>query len=74
MTFLQLSEWTQQDRTDYYSVLMYHHVLIIAEVGKTSKNAVSKALHINPSQFSGVFGCIVAYNAIVDKDSHAQIR
>ena len=71
MTFLQLSEWTQQDRSDYYPVLMQHHVLIIAEVGKTSKKTVSKALNINPSQFSGVFGCLVAHNAIMEAN-HAE--
>jgi len=62
MTFLELSEWTQQHRSDYYTVLMQHHALIIEAVGKSSKNAVSKALHITPSQFSGVFACIIAYH------------
>ena len=68
MTFLELSEWTQQHRSDYYTVLMAHSDLILMEVAKSSKNAVSKALSIHPSQFSTLHACLVAYHNL--KASH----
>ena len=67
MTLEKLSNLTQYHRPDYYTLLLSNHSLIIAEVGKTSKNAVSKALHINPSQFSGIYQCIIAHGTIQDE-------
>lgn len=67
MNFKELSKATQEHRTDYFALLLTHHREIIREVGKTSKQAVSNALHINPSQFSGVYACIVAYSELVNK-------
>ena len=68
MTFIELSNLTEQHQPDYYELLLKHHALIIKEVGQTSKNTVSKALHINPSQFSSVFQCIIAYSKLIDRD------
>jgi hypothetical protein len=65
MTFTDLINATKQHRSDYYELLLTHHAVIITEVGKTSKTEVSKALSINPSQFSGVYSCILAYSTIV---------
>jgi len=69
MTFIELSEWTQQHRTNYYEVLMQHNDLILMEVGLSSKNAVSKALNTNPSKFSTIYSCIVAYHNLVNKEA-----
>ena len=68
MTLEKLSDITTTNRGDYYDLLLTHHALIIEEVGKTSKKTVSKALHIMPSAFSGVYGCILAYNRLVKHD------
>ncbi len=62
MTISDLSDLTQQPREDYYELLLTHSTLIINEVGKTSQAKVAKLLHISPPKFSGVFGCIVAYD------------
>ena len=62
MTFTQLSEVMQEPQPHYFELLLSNHIVIIAEVGKTSKTEVSKALNINPSQFSGIYSCIVAYD------------
>ena len=70
MTFSELKIYTQHHQDDYYEVLPTHHALIITEVGFSSKNAVSKALNINPSQFSGIYQCIIAYHNIMEK-AHA---
>ncbi len=67
MTLIELSKLTEQHQDNYYQLLLIHSTLIIREVGLSSKRSVSKALHINPSQFSGVYGCIVAYDNIVTK-------
>ena len=67
MTLNELSKLTEQHQDEYYELLLTYSTLIIREVGLSSKRSVSTALHINPSQFSGVFGCIVAYDNLKDK-------
>ena len=62
MTILELSNLTEHKREDYYDILLSHSTLIIKEVAKTSKAKVAGLLHIKPSAFSGVFGCIVAHD------------
>jgi len=65
MTFKELSKATQQPRADYYELILSHSTLIIFEVAKTSKAKVAELLHMKPSAFSGVYGCIVAHDNII---------
>ena len=62
MNIQELSNLTQPPRDDYYELLLSHSTTIINEVGRTSQAKVAKLLHISPPKFSGVFGCIVAYD------------
>jgi len=64
MTLSELSNLTQSHHNGYYELLLTHSALIIREVAIGSKNSVSKALHIHPTQFKGIFGCIVAHDNI----------
>jgi len=62
MTFEALADLTQTPKDGYYELLLTHSALIISEVGKTSKAKTAQRLNIQPSSFSGIYGCIVAYN------------
>ncbi len=67
-TFKDLKTYAQPPhKDDYYEVLLVHHALIIREVAKSSRNAVSKALNITPSSFSGIYQCILAYDILTTK-------
>lgn len=64
MTLTELSEATQQHRSDYYTLMLSNHALIIKEVGITDKQTVSKALHMKPSVFSIAYQFIIAYDSL----------
>ena len=67
MTFLQLRNIAQQNRSDRHELILIHSNLIIKEVGKTSKAKVAEHLGMQASVFSNVYVYILAYSNLTQK-------